>query len=90
MFEQKNAIDSLKEGLFYESKHVCDVVGENEINAADDFSEGYMEFMNEAKTEREAVAYFEEKAKNAGYVPLTRMLNIWQATRSITITEASR
>ncbi len=68
MFEQKNAIDSLKEGLFYSSKHVCDVVSENVINAADDFSEGYKEFMNEAKTEREAVIYFEEKAKNAGYV----------------------
>lgn len=67
MAEENSVIKELKKDLFYEQKHVCDAISDSEIDAADDFSEGYKEFMNEAKTEREAVDYFVEKATAAGF-----------------------
>ena len=54
MSEEKNEIEMMKEQLFYKSRHAETVI-EDEKLAVQDFADGYMDFMNEAKIEREAV-----------------------------------
>ena len=53
-----NIIDykKLKEELFYENKNAFLRLDEKEIDKAYDFCEGYKQFLNLAKTEREAAA----------------------------------
>jgi aspartyl aminopeptidase len=46
---------ALKEKLFYEAPHAARRMSAEEIDAADSFCEGYMGFLDAAKTEREAV-----------------------------------
>ena len=45
----------LKDRLFYQPKHAAARMTDAEIAAADSFCEGYTDFLDEAKTEREAV-----------------------------------
>ena len=44
-------------------------LGKKELKKADGFCEGYMDFLQTAKTEREVVEYTVELAKKAGFVP---------------------
>ena len=46
----------LKEKLCYEAPHASKKMSADDISAADSFCEGYMSFLDAAKTEREAVA----------------------------------
>ncbi len=64
---EKTYFDEMKEKLFYEPKHASTVIGEAEIDNADSFCEGYKDFLDNAKTEREAASRIIELAKNAGY-----------------------
>ena len=60
-------VEELKKELFYKPQHASAVVEENEIAKADVFAEDYKKFLDNAKTEREAVAVVLEDAKNKGF-----------------------
>ena len=55
------------EKLSYKKKNVFEEASPEKIKAIYDYSEGYMEFLDKAKTEREAVDYSIALAKKAGY-----------------------
>lgn len=57
----------LKKALFYNSENGAETMSDEEIQKADAFCGGYMDFLNRCRTEREAVVFFEEKAKAAGF-----------------------
>ena len=61
-------VEELKKELFYKPQHVCEVVEEKEVAKADAFAEDYKKFLDNAKTEREAVAVVLEDAKEKGFV----------------------
>lgn len=65
--EEKSAAAQLKEKLFIKRKNGCRKVSEEVMKNADEFCEEYKNFLNNAKTEREAVAYAIEAAKTAGF-----------------------
>ena len=67
MAEENERIKELKEKLLYRPKHAAYTMGETEIEAADAFCEGYKSFLDEAKTEREAVTKAIELAKSNGF-----------------------
>ena len=58
----------LKEMLFNQKKNGVDVFTEDELNACDEFCEGYKEFLGTHKTEREVAAYVEDVAQKNGFV----------------------
>ena len=58
----------LKEMLFNQKKNGIDVFTEDELNACDEFCEGYKEFLGTHKTEREVAAYVEDVAQKNGSV----------------------
>ena len=60
-------VEELKKELFYKSQHASAVVEENEVAKADAFAEDYKKFLDNAKTEREAVAVVLEDAKAKGF-----------------------
>lgn len=55
--------------LTYEKKKVCDVCDEKTIFAAQEYSEGYKQFLDCAKTERETVAETVRLLEKSGYKP---------------------
>ena len=63
----KTKIDEMKEKLFYNPKHASAVISESEVDAADGFCEGYKEFLDKGKTEREAAAEIIALAKANGF-----------------------
>ncbi len=65
----KTQIDSLKEKLFYNPKHASTVLEDNEVEIADGFCEGYKDFLDKSKTEREAVDTIIALAEANGYTP---------------------
>ena len=60
-------VEELKKELFYKPQHASAVVEENEVAKADAFAEDYKKFLDNAKTEREAVAVVLEDAKSKGF-----------------------
>lgn len=58
----------LKEMLFNQKKNGIDVFTDDELNACDEFCEGYKEFLGTHKTEREVAAYVEDVAQKNGFV----------------------
>lgn len=72
MSKEKSAAAELKEKLFYNPKHAGDVVEKSETEKADAFCEEYKEFLNNAKTEREAVKFVEARAKYLGFTEFDR------------------
>lgn len=58
----------LKEMLFNQKKNGIDVFTEDELNACDEFCEGYKEFLGTHKTERKVAAYVEDVAQKNGFV----------------------
>ena len=76
--EQSNEIKKLKENLFCQRKHGGNVLSSDEISECYNFAEGYKDYLNKAKTERENVSFvlkmaiengFTEFDKNKKYVP---------------------
>ncbi len=57
--------------LFYEKKNFYQAFDAAAVAAAHKYAEGYMKYLDAAKTEREAVTYSVEMAKAAGFVPYT-------------------
>lgn len=64
---EKNAAELLKEKLFIDRKNGRLKSNDAVLAAAEEFSVGYKQFLNNAKTEREAIATAIEMAKNAGF-----------------------
>lgn len=56
------------EKLLYKNETVADCIPD-QLAAAHEFCEGYKQFLNAAKTEREVVSYSEELLRGAGYKP---------------------
>ncbi len=67
MSNEKNTADLLREELCFEKKHFSLQMSDEEIAKADDFCEGYKDFLATAKTERECVDYMIEKAEAQGF-----------------------
>ncbi|MGN1315943.1 MAG: aminopeptidase [Acutalibacteraceae bacterium] len=59
--------EELKKELFYKPQHAGAVVEENEVAKADAFAENYKKFLDNAKTEREAVETVLREAKEKGF-----------------------
>ena len=57
----------LKKELFFKPKHAVKQMSEAEISGADSFCEGYMNFLDSAKTEREAINEAVELARSNGF-----------------------
>lgn len=63
----KKEAKALKEELFTKKKNACLVLSDKDIKAADDFCEDYKKFLDDAKTEREAVKTAVSLAKKNGF-----------------------
>ena len=64
-------MDELKKKLFYEKKNGYDLVDTQEHIAAEEYCRGYMSFLNESRTEREAVSNIVALAREQGFVEYT-------------------
>ncbi len=58
-----------KDKLFYKQKNGYDIVDASELALCEDYCSGYMRFLNESKTEREAVKQGIALAQARGFVP---------------------
>lgn len=59
--------DELRKELTYKRKNFWNEVSPKEQKAALDFSEGYKNFLDECKTERESIEYYVKELKKQGY-----------------------
>ena len=71
MSENTNIATELEAKLGYKKTNFYEKAGEEAIKAAYDYAPGYMKFLDEAKTEREAVNVSIAMAEAQGYVPYT-------------------
>ena len=62
-------MDDLRNQLFYQQKNGYDLIGPEEHVAADNYCRGYMEFLNDSRTEREATINAIALAEAQGFVP---------------------
>ena len=69
---KKSELEILKDELFYSPEHASYVCDEKETAKADKFCDGYVDFLNECRTEREAVAHIIALAEKKGYVPFDK------------------
>ena len=70
MAEKKNAPD-VREQLFYEQKNGYDLIDTTERLAVEAYGEDYKAFLDEAKTEREAVREAVRQVEARGFKPFT-------------------
>lgn len=63
-----DTVKELKEKLFYEKKNGLLKADENTLEKMQEYCEGYKDYLNKAKTEREAVKAAIEMAKTKGFV----------------------
>ena len=68
----KEQLEQLRERLVVTPKLVWDQVDEDERQAIMAYAEGYKNFLDRAKTERQAVQEIERRAREAGFVDLRR------------------
>ncbi len=67
MSDIKNDTKELKKKLFLERKHGLFAMSDEELSKCDEFCESYKKFLDDAKTEREAVKVTLEMLKKKGY-----------------------
>lgn len=67
--EKKSASKELKEKLCYVKKNGLLTADENTVNAANSYAEGYKNYLNASKTEREAAQSAIRLAEENGFVP---------------------
>ena len=67
MAKEKNTAKELKEKLFMDKKNAGLTMSDAELKKADKFCEGYKEFLDAGKTEREAAIKAVELARKAGF-----------------------
>ena len=73
-----------KNELLYTKKIAYDTIGEEEIARADEYCEEYKHYLDNAKTEREAVAQAIKLAAERGFVPYKRGMELKPGTRIYT------
>ena len=61
-------MDELRKKLFYEQKNGYDLIDQAEHVLVEEYSRGYMEYLNDSRTEREAVKNAIALAKKNGFV----------------------
>ena len=66
---EKSISVELKEKLFYERKNGRLTADDATLSAADEYCEGYKNYLNLSKTEREAAKVSIEMAKEKGFKP---------------------
>ncbi len=69
MSEPKTKGEELQEALCYQRKNLTETMTKEELEQAFDFCEGYKDFLNAAKTEREVVSRAVELLEAEGFVP---------------------
>ena len=69
MASNKKQEDKLREELFYEQKNGYDLIDAKEAVEVEKYAEGYKAFLNDSRTEREAVRNAIALAEKAGFVP---------------------
>ena len=62
-------MDELRSKLFYEQKNGYDLIDTDERIACEDYCAAYMRFLNDSRTEREAVKNAIAEAEKLGFVP---------------------
>lgn len=67
MSEKNDALKELKKKLLTEKKNAALLLSDEEIAKCDSYSEGYKKFLDDAKTEREAVNVTLSMLKESGY-----------------------
>ena len=68
---EKNLSTELEERLGYKKTNFYEKADEEAIKAAYDYAPGYMKYLDDAKTEREAVTVSIAMAEKEGYIPYT-------------------
>lgn len=66
---EKIDVKKLTEALLVNRKNGCLQVSDDKMKETDKYCEGYKDFLNSAKTEREVVTYAIAEAEKAGFVP---------------------
>lgn len=66
----------LKKKLFCNRKNAGITLSDEDIAKCDQFCEGYKDFLNQSKTEREAVKYAISTAERMGYVPFKKGMSL--------------
>ena len=61
------SVEEIKNELFYKPEHICKAAEERIVALADEFAEGYKQFLDNAKTEREATKVILEEAIKNGF-----------------------
>ena len=61
-------MDDVRKQLFYEQKNGYDLISRDDHLASEDYCRGYMDFLNDSRTEREAVSNAVALAKENGFV----------------------
>ena len=69
---EKSLSEQRKEALFYTAKEASRTMEPAEIEAADQYCTGYIDFLNASKTEREAVNWAVREAEARGFAPFDR------------------
>ncbi len=69
--KEKNSTELLKEKLSYKQENGSKALSMDEISAADTYCEGYKTFLDNAKTEREAVSEVIAMVEKEGFVPFS-------------------
>lgn len=69
---EKTEAQKLKDALFYKPKNGAKTYTPEQTAQADTFTEAYKAFLDEAKMEREAVAYAVREAEAKGFVPFKK------------------
>ena len=69
--KEKSAGAKLEESLVYKKENFFEVSSEEKIEKAYEYAKGYAAFLDNAKTEREAVGQAIAYAKSKGYTPYT-------------------
>ena len=64
---EKTSGKEMMEMLSYKKQNIYEKATPEEVKAIYDYADGYMQYLDAAKTEREAVTTSIEMAKNAGY-----------------------
>lgn len=72
MSSKKSDVEILKEKLFYEPDNCGEVLDNTEILKSTEFCEEYKQFMDAAKTEREAVKFSVKVLEDNGFVKFDR------------------
>lgn len=66
---EKTKAEMLREELFYKKQSLFEIKTEEELSAAKDYSRGYCEYLDNSKTEREAVKTTVNYLADKGFVP---------------------